>query len=246
MADTDLRRASEVVAELRAGADPVRAAGALRFFKSGPGEYGEGDRFLGVSLPEIRALVRRCGGLPITELERLLESPWHEARSVALLAMVRAFGRRNATDAERAAIHELYLRRTDRINNWDLVDCSAEHIVGPYLDGRSHAPLDRLVRSKSLWERRIAIIATFHFTRGGDAAPTLRLAPKLFGDREDLIHKATGWMLREVGKRVDRATLCGFLDRHAGAMPRTMLRYAIEHLPEARRRHYLDAPRSAR
>ena len=232
------------MAALRARGDPARAAGALRFFKCGPGEYGAGDRFLGVTLPQIRALVRSCDGLPLSEIERLLESPWHEARLVALLAMVRACGRRKATDAERRAIYDLYLRRTDRINNWDLVDCSAEHIVGPHLDGRMHAPLDRLVRSKSLWERRIGIIATFHFIKRGDPAPTLRLAPKLFGDREDLIHKATGWMLREVGKRVDRKLLCAFLDEHAGAMPRTALRYAIEHLPEPQRRRYLVLPRT--
>jgi 3-methyladenine DNA glycosylase AlkD len=222
---------------LRAAAEPGRIAVLQRFFKTAPGEYGEGDRFLGLRVPAVRALARRCQ-LGDRALRALLASPWHEDRLLAVVVMIRAYAR--ADEARRQAIYELYLAQTARINNWDLVDVSAEHIVGAHLFRRSRAPLDRLSHSPSVWERRIAVIATFHFLRAGEPGPTLRLARRLLHDPHDLIHKAVGWMLREVGKR-DRAQLEAFLARHAPRMPRTMLRYAIERLPPARRRAWLAA-----
>lgn len=226
-------------ARLRALGDARHAAILQRFFKTGPGEYAEGDVFIGVRVPVTRKLAAQCADLPLAKLLELLRSPIHEERLLALILMVRAFAR--GDDALRAKLYDAYLANTRHINNWDLVDASAEHIVGPWLADKSRAPLDRLARSSSLWERRIAIMATFAFIKQGDAATTLRLAKRLLRDPHDLIHKATGWMLREVGKRVSRAQLLAFLDAHAAEMPRTMLRYAIEHLPKARRDRYLRA-----
>jgi len=220
---------------LRTVANRERATHSLRFFKTGPGQYGEGDRFLGLTVPEMRRVVREFRELPLAGAEALLASPWHEERLVALMILVEQYRR---TPAARAAIYRLYLGRTDRINNWDLVDVSAAHVVGAHLAERSRKPLYRLARSKSLWERRIAIVATQHFIRRNDFADTLAIARLLLRDRHDLIHKATGWMLREVGKR-DEAALRAFLDEHAPTMPRTMLRYAIERFPPPLRRHYL-------
>jgi 3-methyladenine DNA glycosylase AlkD len=221
---------------LAAESDPVRAAHHLRFFRTGPGEYGEGDRFRGLTVPRVRAIAREYRDLPLREWSRLLDSPWHEDRLTALIIAVEQFRRGDA--ARRKAIHELYLSRTDRINNWDLVDLSAPAIVGEYLKGRSRAPLRRLARSRSLWERRIAMLATAAFLRDGELAPTAEIAKMLLRDEHDLIHKAVGWMLREMGKR-DGAALRRFLDEHAPRMPRTALRYAIERFPPAERKRYL-------
>lgn len=240
-----LANPAAVLRALKAAGDPARAKHSLRFFRTGAGEYGEGDRFLGITVPTVRSLVKATGDLSLRHIEQLLESEWHEARLFALLVLVRQFQRRTATDKERRAIYDLYLRRSDRINNWDLVDCSAEHIVGGWLRSRSRAPLKRLVRSELLWDRRIAIVATFHFIKRGDAKDILALAPRVFNDGEDLMHKATGWMLREAGKRVGRRTLTDFLDVHAPRMPRIMLRYALERLPATDRKRYLRTPRAA-
>jgi 3-methyladenine DNA glycosylase AlkD len=237
-----LRTATAILRTLRQHADRERAVQALRFFKSGPREYGEGDRFLGLAVPTVRALIGRCAELDPGQLEALLESPWHEARLLALLLMVRDHDRGDA--ARGRTLFELYLRRSDRINNWDLVDSSAEYIVGPHIGRRPSALLTRLSRSRSLWERRIAIIATFHDIKRGDAREALRMARALLDDPHDLIHKAVGWMLREVGKRCSRDELLAFLDAHAARMPRTALRYAIEHLPASQRQHYLAATRA--
>ena len=223
----DLRR------RLRELADPVRAEHSLRFFKTAPGQYGHGDRFLGLTVPSMRKLVREFRELPLGAAETLLFSEWHEERLVALMILVEQY--RHAP----TAVYRLYLTRTDRINNWDLVDVSAPHIVGAHLETRSRKPLYRLAKSKSLWERRIAIVATQHFIRRNDFDDTLAIARLLLDDEHDLIHKATGWMLREAGKR-DERVLRAFLDEHAAAMPRTMLRYAIERLSPAPRRHYLS------
>lgn len=206
------------------------------FFKTGPGQYGEGDRFLGSRVPDLRKVAREFASLSMTEIQSLLASPWHEERLLALVILVRQYAK--GEERERNAIYALYLRSTGRINNWDLVDVSAPQIVGLHLLTRDRRPLYRLVKSRSVWERRIAIIATQQFIRGGEFEDTLALAEALLDDEHDLIHKAAGWMLREVGKR-DRRALEAFLDRHAATMPRTMLRYAIERLPPARRRRYL-------
>lgn len=217
-------------------ADAAIAAHSARFFKTGPGEYGEGDRFRGIRVPALRVLARNFRTLPLGEVLELLRSPWHEDRLLALLILVERY--RSGGEDEREAIYAAYLDSTAHINNWDLVDCSAEHIVGAHLKRRGRTPLDRLSGSTSLWERRIAIMATFHFIKAGEFAPTLALAERLLADREDLIHKAVGWMLREIGKR-DAAALDAFLVARQRTMPRTMLRYAIERLPEARRRQFL-------
>jgi 3-methyladenine DNA glycosylase AlkD len=228
----DLRR------DLRQLANPEKARLLQGFFKTGPGEYGEGDVFLGIAVPQQRKLARRYAALDLEEIGGLLAGGLHEERVTALLLLVNRF--RKAAPPERQGIYSFYLKRTRWINNWDLVDCSAPYIVGPYLEAAGGlAVLDKLARSRNLWERRIAMLSTFHFIRLGDPRPALRIARILLRDEHDLIHKAVGWMLREVGKRTDAAHLERFLDRHCRAMPRTALRYAIERLPEARRRYYL-------
>jgi len=223
-------------AELHKLGNPARGVHSQRFFKTGPGEYGEGDKFLGLTVPEMRGIVRRYRELDDAALLEMLSSSWHEERLVALLLMVDAYER--GDDPRRAHIHRAYLANTARINNWDLVDASAGNIVGQHLEAEDIALLERLARSESLWERRIAIVSTFHFIKRNEFRPTLKIATMLLGDSEDLIHKATGWMLREVGKR-DRIVLDRFLKKHYKRMPRTMLRYAIERHPERVRKHYL-------
>ena len=235
--------AADALRRMQVFADPKRAAALQRFFKTGPGEYGEGDRFMGLTLPQIRGLLADYRELPLRQVERLLDSPWHEARTLAVALLAARYPR--AVAADQTAIYRLYLRRTDRVNNWDLVDISAPQVVGGHLMDRSRAPLRRLARSGSVWERRIAMVATAWFIRNGEFGDTLALARLLFDDRHDLIHKATGWMLREVGKR-DERVLRRFLDRNAGRLPRTALRYAIERLPPATRRRYLAIPRTTR
>lgn len=223
--------------ELRAMASRERALTSAWFFKTGKGQYGEGDVFLGIRVPDIRAVARRYRSLSEAEVLKLLQRPEHEFRLAALLVLVDQFQR--GDEPARKRIYELYLKETGYINNWDLVDLSAPTIVGEYLRDRSHKKLFTLAHSRSLWERRIAMVATFAFIRQGVALPTLTLAKILLHDREDLIQKATGWMLREVGKRVGRDILEGFLDQYAGEMPRTMLRYALEHFPPAKRAWYM-------
>jgi 3-methyladenine DNA glycosylase AlkD len=221
---------------LRAGADPLVASHHLRFFKCGPGDYGEGDAFLGVMVPPLRALSNKYKSIAVAEAVALLQSKWHEVRLLALMILVHQYER--GDDAQREAIYRAYLANTNRINNWDLVDCSAHKIVGAHLRERDRSKLIALAKSESLWERRIAIIATLDFIRADDFADTLRIAEALLGDRHDLIHKAVGWMLREVGKR-DQAVLERFLSKHARVMPRTMLRYAIERFPPELRARYM-------
>jgi 3-methyladenine DNA glycosylase AlkD len=234
------RQLTAVRRRLRTFADPGRAAFVARFFKTGPGDYGEGDRFLGVRAPQLRTVAREFRSLSLADIRSLLASRWHEERVLALVILVDQFDR--GDDAQRKAIYGLYMASTDRINNWDLVDVSAPQIVGGYLARRSRAPLFRLAKSKSIWERRIAIIATQHFIRLGEFDETLAIAARLLDDRHDLIHKAAGWMLREVGKR-DRGRLEAFLRKHVTRMPRTMLHYAIERFPEPLRRKYLSHKR---
>ncbi|MGD9872673.1 MAG: DNA alkylation repair protein [Kiritimatiellia bacterium] len=231
--------AKNILRRLEVLGNEERARHSLRFFKTGPGEYGEGDLFLGIRVPVIRQCVKDFRDTPLDEVIEILKSPYHEARLLALLIMVAQYAR--GTDEDRKTLYRLYLDHTAFINNWDLVDCSAEHIVGAYLFSRSRAPLFRLAKSKSLWERRIAVLATFHFIRRNDFGETLKLAAMLLEDREDLMHKAVGWMLREVGKR-DPKSEKEFLGRHAGEMPRTMLRYAIEKFPETERRSFMGKP----
>lgn len=235
--------AQELSRSLRARANPGKARLLQSFFKTGRGEYAEGDRFLGVMMPETRRLVRQFGAMPPLEARRLVRSHLHEERMAGLLLWVRAFERGDPQTRRR--IFELYGQHTRFINNWDLVDLSAPHIVGQWLSPKETAQLDAWVRSPVVWERRIAVLATFAWIRQGRFAPSLRLCRRLLKDPHDLMHKACGWMLREIGKR-DRPTLDTFLDRHAEVMPRTMLRYALEHYPEARRRRYMSATAQSR
>jgi 3-methyladenine DNA glycosylase AlkD len=229
-------RLSDVRATIRAAADPVRAVGVAKFFKTAPGDYGEGDRFLGITVPTLRKIARTNRTLTGADTLKLLQSPWHEGRLVALLILVDAHER--ATSKEKTALHKAYLANTAFVNNWDLVDSSAEELVGSHIATNGVRMLERLAKSKSLWERRIAIIATFHTIKQKEFEPTIQIAERLLGDEHDLIHKAVGWMLREVGKR-DEATMRRFLDRHATAMPRVALRYAIERLDDVQRKRYL-------
>lgn len=222
--------------KLQALADPKQAANLQRFFKTGPGDYGEGDRFLGLRVPQLRKLVKEFSGISIKDIQELMHSAIHEERLLALLLMVQHFQR--SDEKGREALYRCYLASTACINNWDLVDASAGHIVGGWLFDKSRQPLYRLARSASLWERRIAIMATSFFIKQGDFAETLQLAESLLHDKHDLIHKAVGWMLREVGKR-DLNAEEQFLHKHYRQMPRTMLRYAIERFPEKKRQDYL-------
>jgi 3-methyladenine DNA glycosylase AlkD len=226
--------------ELRARANPRDAAFLQRFFKTGTGQYGEGDRFLGIRVPQLRAVARRFRSLSHEQTLNLLRSPWHEERLVALLLLVDHFQR--GTEAERNRIYRDYLRHTRFINNWDLVDLSAKHIVGPRAGPEDLDNLTDLARSTSVWRRRIAVLATFPWIARDEFRPALVVAKLLLHDGHDLIHKAVGWMLREVGKRnvtVEET----FLREHYRNMPRTTLRYAIERLPEQRRHQYLNGSR---
>lgn len=231
-----LLKASTVMGRLRELGDAERVKILQRFFKTGPGEYAAGDIFWGLRVPDIRKLAKECEPLPLPETIQLLKSPIHEARFLALLLLIQAY--RRGDDSRQAKIYALYLGESRHINNWDLVDVSAEHIVGAYLRERSRLPLYTLARSSLLWERRIAVMATFHYIKQGEFAETLNLADLLLNDAEDLIHKATGWMLREIGKR-DRSAEEAFLKTRYCNMPRTMLRYAIEKFPEPLRQSYL-------
>jgi 3-methyladenine DNA glycosylase AlkD len=226
----------QIRAELQKLKDDQRAQGLQRFFKTGPGEYGEGDVFLGIRVPDLRRLSREYRGLRLSEINRLLKSRFHEERSLALMILVQAYSK--GDEAAKKSIYEMYLRSTRFINNWDFVDLSAHHIVGHYLSDKSKEPLYLLAKSDSLWERRIAIISTFYLIKRGEFKETLKVSKMLLSDKEDLIHKAVGWMLREVGNR-DLATEEKFLIAHYKRMPRTMLRYAIEKFPEPRRQMYL-------
>ncbi|RPI54281.1 MAG: DNA alkylation repair protein [Acidobacteria bacterium] len=226
----DLRR------DLRTAASARRAEVNKWFFKTGPGEYGEGDRFLGVTLPHLRRIARDYQTLPSSDVVRLLHSKWHEERLLALFILVRQYA--GGDTRTRGVIHRLYLHNTGFINSWDLVDSSAAQIVGAHLENGDRRVLRHLARSTSVWERRIAIIATYHYIRKGEFSDALAIAALLCHDEHDLIHKAVGWMLREIGKR-NRDVEERFLRRHAQTMPRTMLRYAVEKFPDRLRRKYL-------
>ena len=228
--------AATISKELRTLASPETAANLQRFFKTGPGQYGEGDKFLGIKVPPMRALAKQHRDTGLKTVATLLDSRYHEERFFALLLLMQFY--QHGTDEDQAAAYDLYLAHTHRINNWDLVDVSAPHIVGRHLQDRPRKVLHELARSSSLWERRIAVLATFWFIRLNDFDDSLRIAVTLLQDEHDLMHKAVGWMLREVGKR-DLAAEENFLKQHYRDMPRTMLRYAIERFPEPKRKDYL-------
>ena len=215
----------------------VKKAALLQgFFKTGPGEYAEGDVFIGINVPVLRGLSKKYQDLPFNETLRLLRSRIHEERLLSLLILILKY--RKADPLVKEKIYKAYLNNSKFINNWDLVDVTAKHIVGDYLFGKDRSKLYELAGSRLLWERRIAILSTFHFIERGDHEDTLKIAKNLLLDEHDLIHKAVGWMLREVGKR-DMKAEERFLDKYHGRMPRTMLRYAIEKFPETKRLEYL-------
>ncbi|APB01854.1 hypothetical protein NS506_07839 [Nocardia seriolae] len=241
---TNALTAAAVKAELAMLADPADAVQLQRFFKTGPGDYGEGDVFLGVRVPQTRKVVKGFAGLPLSEIDVLLDSPVHEHRLAGLVilngAMAKATRKRGGDETRQREIVDLYLAavKRGRVNNWDLVDASAEFVLGPWLFERPRDLLFEFAAGDSLWERRVALLTTFAFIKQGDTATTLELCERLLPDRRDLIQKAVGWMLREIGKRVDAAILLGFLDAHAAAMGRTALSYATEHLTPEQRIHY--------
>ena len=227
---------NQVRRALEALADPDIATHSTRFFKTGPGQYGEGDHFLGIRVPVLRKQAARFRLLEHTNVLKLLRSGFHEERLLALLILVDQYRRGSST--KKKAVYDLYLGNTRWINNWDLVDCSAHLIVGPWLESVSKQPIYRLAKSSQLWERRIAIMATFHFIKLKSFADTFAIADILLQDSQDLIHKAVGWMLREVGNRDHQAEVEFLLPRYQD-MPRTMLRYAIEKFPEPERQSFL-------
>ncbi|WP_327093953.1 DNA alkylation repair protein [Nocardia vinacea] len=238
--------AADVHAALAEVADPADAIHLQRFFKTGPGEYGEGDVFLGVRVPVTRSIAKRFAALPLDEIDTLLNSAVHEDRLAALIILNAEFAEaakpRTLDINAQAAMVELYLAavRRGRVNNWDLVDVSAENIIGPWLLDRPRDLLFELAGADSLWERRVALLTTFAFIKAGDASTTFELGEQLLDDRRDLIQKALGWMLREIGKRIDERLLTGFLDKHATRMGRTALSYATERLDPALRVHYRE------
>ena len=231
--------ATDVEQALRAVASDDKAVILARFFKTGKGEYGEGDRFIGVTVPQQRALVKQIASLPWNEIENLLQSEYHECRLTALLLLVKMFDK-SKSEAMRQQIYDFYIAHHTRANNWDLVDLSAPQIVGGYLLDKQRTPLKSYAQSDCLWLQRIAIVGTFAFIKRRDYADTLAIAQQLLHHSHDLIHKAVGWMLREVGKR-DFDTEFRFLaeDGRYNTMPRTMLRYAIEKFPEELRQRFL-------
>lgn len=231
-------KAADVQAALAVYASDSNAAFLGRFFKTGPGQYAEGDIFLGIKVPVTRGVCREFKDMSLPEIEKLLESPFHEHRLAALIIMTEQAKSKHTTKDQKKALYELYLRRTDCINNWDLVDVSCRDVVGGYLMDKPRDVLYKLAESDDLWERRIAMVSTWEFIRHGDLDDTFQLAEVLLHDKHDLMHKAMGWMLREAGKRSEDR-LRHFLDEHAWEMPRTALRYAIEKFPSETRQHYM-------
>ena len=226
----------EIQKALKGLGNEEKAKKHQRFFKTGPGEYGEGDIFVGVTVPELRKLANEYKTIPLKEVKHLLRSPIHEERLLSLFFLIHRYSK--GGEPEKKIIYELYLKNINFINNWDLVDSSAGHIVGAFLFDKSKQPLYDLVKSDNLWERRISIISTFYFIKRNQFSDTLKISKILLSDKEDLIHKAVGWMLREVGK-CDLGVEENFLKNQYKNMPRTMLRYAIEKFPESKRQRYL-------
>ncbi|WP_321519646.1 DNA alkylation repair protein [uncultured Bacteroides sp.] len=229
-------KAKEIQAELEKYIDLQKREFLPYFFKTGKGQYGEGDLFLGIVVPNIRLVAKKFRGAPFDEIAILLDSEYHECRMCALLMLVERFKKSN--DEERGRIYHFYLSKAKRVNNWDLVDLSAPYIVGEYLKCRSREDLYKLAYSSILWEQRIAVVATATLIRNNDFIDVIKLSEQLLHHPHDLMHKAIGWMLREMGKR-DKDLLVQFLDKYNTEMPRTMLRYSIEKLTDEERKHFM-------
>jgi 3-methyladenine DNA glycosylase AlkD len=236
--------ATQFIKKLKSYSSPDEVKKIQRYFKSGKGEYGEGDKFIGVRMGQLFALAKEFIDMPLKEIEKLLESPIHEVRAGGLSIMGKQARHKKTSAERRKELFDLYIRRHDRVNNWDLVDLGALYVVGIYLADKPRDILYRLARSKNIWERRTAIVGTGQFIRQGDVADTFKIAEMLLKDDEDLIHKATGWMLRSAGGS-DRKRLLTFLDKHAATMPRTVLRYSIEKLDKKQREHYMSLKKAA-
>lgn len=239
---TDLNL-NTLLKELEEMSDKDRSKNLSRFFKTGAGQYGEGDLFFGITVPISRKIAQKYVDLPLIEISRLLNNKYHEARLVALLILVQKYKllkKQNSSNNNKKEIVNFYLKNTKYINNWDLVDQTAGSILGDYLIDNDRKILIKLAKSDSLWERRIAIISTFAFIYNKESIWTLKIIDILIKDKHDLIQKACGWMLREVGKRVSEDILTSYLDKNIHEMPRTMLRYSIERLPEKTRLYYLN------
>jgi 3-methyladenine DNA glycosylase AlkD len=230
--------AAQFMKKLKTFRSPDEVEKIQRYFKTAKGEYGEGDKFIGVRMGQLFDLAKEFIAMTPDEIEKLLESPIHEARAGGLSIMGKQARSKKTTDARRKELFDLYIRRHDRVNNWDLVDLGALYVVGIYLIDKPRDVLYKLARSKNIWERRTAIVSTGQFIKQGDVDDTFKIAEMLRKDDQDLIHKATGWMLRAAGD-ADRKKLLGFLDKHAATMPRTLLRYSIEHLDKQQREHYM-------
>lgn len=227
-----------IKAQLEALSDAEKREHLARYFKTGKGEYGEGDLFIGVVVPDIRKIAKANKSASVKEVEKLLNNPYHECRMCALMILIEQFKRAKA-DKDKKAIVDFYLSYTKRINNWDLVDLSARDIVGEYLaDKQDRSVLYKLAESSLLWDQRIAILSTFVFIKRNDFTDIINLSEKLLSHKHDLMHKAIGWMLREAGKK-DKSVLITFLDKHHGSMPRTMLRYSIEKLSTDEKGYYM-------
>lgn len=231
--------AKEFVERLKKIASPAEAKKSLRYFKTEEGEYGHGDIFIGVRMGQVFALAKEFIEMELKEIEKLLESDIHEVRTGGVSIMDFQARKKKLPDSRRKELYDLYIKRHDRINNWDLVDRSAPYVVGGYLFDKPRAVLYKLAKSKNVWERRTAIVSTFYFIRQGDVNDTFKIAELLLKDKHDLIHKAAGGWIREAGKK-DKLQLIQFLDMHAAVMPRTMLRYAIEHLDAKQKKTYME------
>jgi 3-methyladenine DNA glycosylase AlkD len=231
--------AEQFVKKLKTHRSPDEVEKIQRYFKSGEGEYGEGDKFIGVRMGQVFKLAKEFIEMPPDEIEKLLENPIHEVRAGALSIMGQQARSRKTSEDRKKELFDLYIRRHDRVNNWDLVDLGALYVVGIYLIDKPRDILYKLARSKNIWERRTAIVGTGQFIRKGDVADTFKIAELLLKDDQDLIHKATGWMVRTAGG-TDRKRLLSFLDKYAATMPRTLLRYSIENLDKKQRDYYMS------
>mgnify|MGYP000426239837 CR=1 FL=1 len=236
-------KAENLIRELKKFADTKRAAGSARFFKTYKGGYAEGDKFLGLTVPVTREVIKTYHGLPFSEISKLIKNDFHEVRLAGLLLVV-AHAKQAKTLSERKKIFDFYMKHVRYINNWDFVDATAEYVVGPYLSKISHtkrsAFINKSIASKNMWENRIIMVATFHEIKKGNGKMAVYVAERFLSHKHDLMHKAVGWMLREVGKRASRKELTDFLDKHAATMPRTALRYAIEHFSTKERGKYMS------
>jgi 3-methyladenine DNA glycosylase AlkD len=238
------KSATEFIKKLKTFAKPENARQTEYYFKTDEGEYGEGDTFIGVRMGQVFALAKEFSDMQPKEIEKLLESPIHEARAGAVSIMDFEARKKKTLESRKKELFELYLKRHDRINNWDLVDRAAQYVIGSYLFDKNREILYKLVYSKNLWERRTAIVSTAFFIRNNDLVDTFKIAEILLSDKEDLIHKATGWMLRYAGDK-NHSALTDFLDKHAKVMPRTMLRYALEHFEKDEREKYMKLKKLA-